>query len=277
MQTSQITASLDAFLAGEDRVMVIRGAWGVGKTYFWSTYVNHRIASKSLEQVAYSYVSLFGKSSLSDIRASIFQLGKPIANDETIKEQFKKEYQDSTGLLRSVPWLQDAHEKLTAKARLAGWLTDLARSTPFTDKYSRLIASLEYKLVNKYLICIDDLERKGTALSIREIMGLIDELANQKKCKVILIFNHLSLNKESDKREFEEYREKVVDAEIEYDPSHTQALACAFSEVHPHFQGVEQLARILNIKNIRVLRKLRKVIETFDEPLGQVDPLIALE
>lgn len=277
MQTSQITASLDAFLAGEDRVMVIRGAWGVGKTHFWSAYVSQRIASQSLKQVAYSYVSLFGKSSLPDIRASIFQAGRPIAQDETIKAQFEKEYQDSTGLLKNVPWLQETKEKITAKARLTGWLTDLARSTPFTDKYSRLISSLEYKLVNQYLICIDDLERKGAALSIREVMGLIDELANQKECKVILIFNDRSLNEERDKREFEEYREKVVDAEIAYDPTHTQAIVCAFSEDHPHFQSVEQLTRILNIKNIRVLRKLRRVIETFEEPLSKVDSLILLE
>lgn len=277
MQPSQIEASLDAFLSGEDRVMVIRGAWGVGKTYFWSSYVTRSITDQSLSQVAYSYVSLFGKSSLPDIRASIFQAGKPIAKDETIKAQFEKEYQESTGLLKNVPWLQDAQEKLTAKARLTGWLTDLARSTPFTDKYSRLIASLEYKLVNNYLICIDDLERKGAGLSIREVMGLIDELANQKKCKVILIFNDRSLSEDRDRKEFEDYREKVVDAEIEYDPTHSQALACAFSEEHPQFESIKQLTQELNIKNIRVLRKLKRVIETFAEPLRQVDSLIMSE
>lgn len=277
MQPSQIEASLDAFLNGNDRVMVIRGAWGVGKTYFWSHYCRRRIDSQVLSQVAYSYVSLFGKSSLPDIRASIFQAGTPIAKDAAIREQFEKEYQSSTGLLKNVPWLQDAQEKVTAKARLAGWLTDLARSTPFTDKYSRLIASLEYKLVSNYLVCIDDLERKGSNLSIREVMGLIDELANHKKCKVVLIFNDRSLTDERDKREFDEYREKVVDAEIEYDPNHSQALACAFSEDQPYFPIIEQLSKTLNIKNIRVLRKLRRVVETFAPPLRGADQLILSE
>lgn len=273
----QIEASLDAFLNGNDRVMVIRGAWGVGKTFFWSSYVARRIEAKNLSQVAYSYVSLFGKSSLPDIRASIFQSGTPIAQDEAIKEQFNKEFQNSTGLLRNVPWLQDAHEKLTAKARLAGWLTDLARSTPFTDKYSRLIASLEYKLVSNYLVCIDDLERKGVNLSIREVMGLIDELANYKNCKVVLIFNDRSLKEKRDKEEFEEYREKVVDAEIEYDPNHKQALMCAFSPSQPYFETIERLTRTLKIKNIRVLRKLRRVVEVFEHPLQGSDELIVTE
>ena len=257
--------------------MVIRGAWGVGKTHFWSTYVTHHINDRSLRQVAYSYVSLFGKSSLPEIRASIFQAGKPIAKDEAIKEQFEKAYQESTGLLKNVPWLQNAQEKLTTKARLTGWLTDLARSTPFTDKYSRLIASLEYRLVSGYLICIDDLERKGAGLSIREVMGLIDELANQKNCKVVLIFNDRSLSEDRDRKEFEEYREKVVDAEIEYDPTHSQALACAFPEGQAQYESVKKLTQSLDIKNIRVLRKLRKVIETFAPALQGVDPLIAEE
>lgn len=277
MQPSQIQASLDAFLSGDDRVMVIRGAWGVGKTYFWSNYVSRRIEAQSLSQVAYSYVSLFGKSSLPDIRASIFQTGKPIAKDEAIKEQFEKEYQESTELLKNVPWLQSAQEKITTKARLTGWLTDLARSTPFTEKYSRLIASLEYKLVNRYLVCIDDLERKGAGLSIREVMGLIDELANQKKCKVVLIFNDRSLTEKRDKKEFEEYREKVVDAEVEYDPTHSQALAAAFSEDQAHFERLKELTQSLNIKNIRVLRKLKRVVDTFTPALQGVDPLISSE
>lgn len=277
MQPSQIQESLSAFLEGDDRVMVIRGAWGVGKTYFWSDYVTRRIEEKSLSQIAYSYVSLFGKSSLSDIRASIFQLGRPIAKDDAIREQFERQYSESTGLLKNVPWLQGAQEKLTAKARLLGWITDLARSTPFTEKYSRLISSLEYKLVNEYLVCIDDLERKGAGLSIREIMGLIDELANQKKCKIVLIFNDRSLGAEQDKKEFEEYREKVVDIEIEYDPSHSQALEAAFSSDQFYLEHLSEVTKSLNIKNVRVLRKLKRVIDTFGPAVQGVDPLILAE
>ncbi|WP_404873028.1 P-loop NTPase fold protein, partial [Klebsiella pneumoniae] len=31
-----ITKVLDDFLQSEDRVAVIKGEWGVGKTYFWN-------------------------------------------------------------------------------------------------------------------------------------------------------------------------------------------------------------------------------------------------
>lgn len=268
---------MDAFLSGEDRVMLIRGAWGVGKTHFWSEYVKQKIESRAISQVAYSYVSLFGKTSLADIRASIFQVGKPIASDEALTEKFEKEYQESVGLLRNVPWLQDAKNKATNLARLSGWITNLARSTPFTEKYSRIISALEYRLVNGYLVCIDDIERKGFGLSIREIMGLIDELANQKKCKVVLVFNDKSFAEDRDKKEFEEYREKVVDIEVEYDPTHLQALVTAFSENNLNIDYLKEVTQILNIKNIRVLRKLKRVIETFEPPLRGVDGLILNE
>ncbi|MGR8970192.1 P-loop NTPase fold protein [Klebsiella pneumoniae] len=33
-----ITKILDEFLASDDRVAVIKGEWGVGKTHFWNRY-----------------------------------------------------------------------------------------------------------------------------------------------------------------------------------------------------------------------------------------------
>lgn len=277
MYPTQIEESFDTFLNGNDAVLVVRGNWGVGKTYFWTEYIKGRIASRCLKQVAYSYISLFGKTSLADVRASIFQSGVPIAPDDEIERQFKESYDSSTKLLKSIPWLNEAKAALTGKARLARWITDVARSTPYTDKYTRLIATLEYKLVTNYLICIDDLERKGDDLSIREIMGLIDELATDKRCKVVLIFNDQSFSEESDKEQFDEYREKVVDIEIEYAPDHLQALQCAFSVDHPSFQAISNLTQALDIKNIRVLRKLRRLVDAFEPALQGKDQRITTE
>ena len=60
-------------------------------------------------------------------------------------------------------------------------------------------------------------------------MGLIDELVTEKKCKVLLIFNEDSLSEENkDKIQFEIYREKIVDVEIEYKPSTNENIALIF-------------------------------------------------
>lgn len=277
MPTYSLQRSLDSFFAGDDQVLVIKGAWGVGKTYFWDRYIETRIKKKDLKQIAYSYVSLFGKASLADIRASVFQSAKSIATNDNIQRKFDEELESSTGLLKLTPWVREATEKARGKAPFIGWLTNLARSTPFTDKYSGIIASLEYGLVKDYIICFDDLERKGAALSIREVMGLADELARRKSCKVVLIFNDNSFSDEKDKREFEAYREKVVDAELDYGPTHKQNLECSLPVEHPLFIKIEPLIEALDLKNIRVLKKLMRLIGAFWSDLEKSDEWIVEE
>jgi len=182
-----------------------------------------------------------------------------IATNENIERKFDEELKSSTSLLKLTPWVREATEKARGKAPFIGWLTNLARSTPFTDKYSGIIASLEYGLVKDYIICFDDLERKGASLSIREVMGLADELARRKSCKVVLIFNDNSFSDEKDKCEFEAYREKVVDAELDYGPTHKQNLACSLPVEHPLFSKIAPLIEVLDLKNIRVLKKLMRL------------------
>ncbi|MCY7369164.1 MAG: KAP family NTPase [Chamaesiphon sp.] len=271
------TKTLDSFFTGDDRVMVIKGEWGVGKTYLWDSYIKKRIEKKDLKQIAYSYISLFGKTSLSDIRSSIFQSAQKIASDEKIDEQFKKELSKSTQLLNRIPWIKDSGKKAIETAPWFGWITYLSKFIPYTDKYSGIISVLEYVLVKDYIICFDDLERKGSSLSVREIMGLVDELARQKNCKVILIFNENSFSEEKDKKEFESYREKVVDAELSHNPTHTQNLVCVFPEDHRLFSSIERFAITLDLKNIRVTKKLKSFIGKFWSELEHSDELVINE
>lgn len=277
MPTYSPLRSLDSFIESNDQVLVVKGLWGVGKTYLWNEYIQSRITKRDLPQIAYSYVSLFGKTSLADIRASIFQSAKPISANEQIDRSFDEELKSSTSLLNHAPWVREATEKARGKAPLLGWLTNLARSTPFTDKYSGIIASLEYGLVKDYIVCFDDLERKGSALSVREVMGLADELARRKRCKVVLIFNDNSFSDEKDKHDFDAYREKVVDAELHYSPTHRQNLECVIDIVHPLFSKVERLIIALDLKNIRVIQKLKRLIDTFWPELEKSDELIVEE
>lgn len=54
---SKVLKALDAFLKSDNKVLVIKGDWGVGKTFFWNKYYENNI--NNLSQLAYSYVSLF--------------------------------------------------------------------------------------------------------------------------------------------------------------------------------------------------------------------------
>ena len=277
MQLNPSSKSLDSFFSSDDQVMAIRGPWGVGKTYLWDAYIQNRISRCDLSQAAYSYVSLFGKSSLLDVRASIFQSARQISTFEKIERNSNQHLGDPAGLLTRVPWVRDANDKFKARSWPINWLTNLARSIPQSDKQNGIIASLQYKLVRDYIVCFDGLEHKNSSLSVRDVMSLAEELARHKGCKVVLIFNHNSFSDDIDKEEFEVYREKVVDALFDFAPSHGENLACIFATSDPTFLKLERLAIALNLKNIRVIKKLKKLIDTFLPALDSADELIVDE
>ena len=274
MQLNPSSKSLDSFFSSDDQVMAIRGPWGVGKTYLWDAYIQNRISRCDLPQAAYSYVSLFGKSSLLDVRASIFQSARRISTFENNDRKFCKRPGDPAGLFTRHPWICDANDKLKARSWPMDWLTNLARSIPLLDKQGGIIASLQYRLVRDYIVCFDGLEHRNSSLSVRDVMSLAEELARHKGCKVVLIFNHNSFSDDIDKDEFEACREKIVDALFDFAPSHGENLACIFDASDPIFPKLERLAIALNLKNIRVIKKLKKLIDTFLPALETADELI---
>ncbi len=73
--TIEVFASeLKRFLSTEDpEVLCITGRWGVGKTYAWRHYLKEAQKAKSVALSKYSYVSLFGRNSLDDVRTSIVE------------------------------------------------------------------------------------------------------------------------------------------------------------------------------------------------------------
>ncbi len=258
-----IKQSLDAFFASDMQVAVVKGKWGVGKTYFWNEYINNYIKSPQCEQVAYSYISLFGKTSLKDVKQSIFHSSKPIKSEGIIDSNFDSSFEEESKIFNRLPWVRGAVEKSKRNAPLLGWLTKFSKDAPFVKQYATLIASMEYGMVNNYVICIDDIERKSEALTVKEVMGLVDELAQRKSCKVILIFNEKSLDSEKDKDDFNKYREKVVDIELNYDPPFDENLKCVISSDSAYYSKVLDLTKELNIKNIRVIKKIKRVVEDF--------------
>ena len=67
-----------------------------------------------------------------------------------------------------------------------------------------MMDSLAFLSLNESLVCIDDLERRGSDLSMRDVLGLVSRLVEQKQCKVVLLLN----DKEKGLDDYEKYREK---------------------------------------------------------------------
>ncbi|ENI7930243.1 hypothetical protein ABZW31_000059 [Shigella sonnei] len=243
-----IESFLKNFLVSDHRVAVIKGDWGVGKTHYWNSfYTKH---SEGLDFNAYSYVSLFGVNSIGDIKKALYHCATPI-NEKKYKELILSETDRTMIRYRNGFWGWLKYNSLSK------FLIHFGKNDFFGFKTDNLLSSLEYKFVNNYLVCIDDVERKGNSLEVKEIMGVIDELARRKGCKVVLILNEDNLHDETAKKQFLEYREKVIDVEIKYDPTPEKNLRKVFYETDSDFLLLKVLANDLGIKHIRILNKIK--------------------
>ena len=64
MTTATVRSVVERFLKSSDpEVLVLKGAWGVGKTYAWNKWVAD--SKNALPLKSYCYVSLFGIPPLS--------------------------------------------------------------------------------------------------------------------------------------------------------------------------------------------------------------------
>ncbi|GGX48698.1 P-loop NTPase fold protein [Saccharospirillum salsuginis] len=266
----QLSTSLDSFLSSKEQVAVLKGAWGVGKTHFWDAYIDRKIRQNGLHQIAYSYVSLFGQSSLEGVKAKVFQQARAVQAKDVIEKAFDESFSESTSLMDRVPWIREGLSKAKRRSPWLGWFSKHADSIPYLTKFSGLIGSVEYGLVQDYIVCFDDLERKQDSLSIKEVMGLVDELARRKHCKVILIFNQESLSCEEEQKAYETYREKVVDIELTMLPAVRENFQLVFDSASVDFKPVLRVAEELGIVNIRVLMKMKSTLNRFDELLSDV-------
>ena len=199
MSIELVIKAIDRFLSRADaEVLCIRGKWGVGKTFAWQRRLEAaQETAKSIKLPRYSYVSLFGVNSLDELKLAIFE--NVIILDEGLKK---------ADLATLDAWV----------SKLGSWrkLTRLAQSIPIVKSVVGADATglVSFMTIRDQIICIDDLERRGSKLEVSDVLGLISFLREQRNCKVVLILNDEQL--EDEKRKFNKHIEKVVDVSLVY-------------------------------------------------------------
>ena len=246
MSIEVVRNQINAFLATENpEVIAIKGVWGVGKTYSWKKFLLAAKQSNGIALKRYSYVSLFGINALDAFKYAIFEnvISQDIIGNEASIETFRNNTTDlvtsmgrkSLGLFKGVSLLKD---------------------------FAPAIESLSFLSLNKSIICIDDLERRGTGLSIKDVLGLVSQLKEQKGCKVVLLLN----DKEEGLDEYKKYREKAIDIELDFAPTASECSQIAFNPNDDTTHALPELTEKLNIRNIRVLKKIERLL-TLSQPL----------
>ena len=254
--------------------MAIKGEWGIGKTYFWDNYFNNNKSNLGL--VAYSYVSLFGIGSIDELKTKLFHNGKPLMTTEEIREEFKRNLENSnelSQLFKKSSLFKNILDAINSKIYSLNKFTWFTKYIPQFSSLSKLQSIYEYNLVNKYLICFDDLERCGESLNIKDVMGLIDELSVKKNCKILLILNENTFDDEQ-KLGFDKYREKIIDFELEYKPSIESNLEIIFPEKNRVFKTLLNSFSILKVRNIRIFKKVKFLLDTLSEHTNDLEDIL---
>ena len=240
-------------------VLCIKGNWGTGKTYAWDEAVQEATKNNRFAMKKYAYVSLFGVKESSDIMQAIFATADSPGGTrldrllpETIAGHKAKEL-DLWKRFKSAIGFAAEHATVPHIAGLGG----VARA---------VLASL----VGDTLVCIDDFERKAASVSVNEIMGVIAQLRDARRCKVVLILNEDSLD-EKEKAEFHRYSEKVINRIVRFVPTEAEAAAVAFPNADPLSGVLRTYCERLGITNIRIMFNIRDIASDIIDIMPTVD------
>ncbi|NQV58134.1 MAG: hypothetical protein HQ502_00600 [Alphaproteobacteria bacterium] len=130
--------------------------------------------------------------------------------------------------------------------------------------------SILFSMVRNQIICIDDLERRGEKLEIKDVLGLMSFLKEERGCKVILILDKNNLGEEGEK-ELNKYFEKVIDSYLQFAPEPEDSARIVFPNNDGNDVAAIKIAencKILRISNIRVIKKIERLVR-------KVEPLVA--
>ncbi len=240
------------------RVLVIKGKWGIGKTFAWNAWSKEAANSNEISSTNYSYVSLFGVNSLEELKALIFMqaipaswVGKDAAQRKALESKPDKLIQFLKGnrAAKVASSNFSTAKNIVSSFEMYGWLN-----------------------VQDYLVCIDDFERKSKQLNARDVLGLLSTLKEQRNCKIVLILNDTELSEE-DSIAYSSYREKIVDVDMAFVAETSDLVPLVFDkQSDKNFEAVLKYSNAFDIKNIRTLQRVKRyltdlkdILDTHDE------------
>jgi hypothetical protein len=231
---------LDRLLAmDEPRVVLLTGGWGSGKTYQWKKALR---TARGLQHVPrYAYVSLFGLTSLAEVR-----------------KRMSEEISSSVNIPGNVESLADLVEDRVIA--LKPWkLNKLLPAIPYLNKLDSLMNDLSFMAVRNAVICFDDLERCGPGLRLADVFGLASFLKEERNCRIVIISDQTKLTREN-QGDLATYLEKVVDESVHFAPTPQEACTISFGDKPAYALGLlrDRLVE-LGVSNIRVIGRLGKM------------------
>ncbi|MHB1693111.1 MAG: P-loop NTPase fold protein [bacterium] len=241
--------------------IIIKGEWGVGKTYFWKEFTDN-YPKESKKNIA--YVSVFSKGSIADIQESIMIQISSFYNLTDKASKFKKTIKD---LIPS----NKIYMTLSTITALASIFAEKAAK----DKFNNLI------------VCFDDFERLSKTIDHEALLGYISYLKEHFSCKVVIILNEKEFkdkNKDNNSNVnniYDKYKEKIIDKELSYNPTYEENFNLIESKlkINEYKEELLNFLKKFNINNLRIIQQLIMILNEFEfiEPLNNIDKKIKIK
>jgi hypothetical protein len=233
------------------KVVLLTGGWGEGKTHQWKLALKN--AQAQAKPPKFAYVSLFGINSLADAR-----------------RRLAEEFVAAIRIPGEEGTLGSKVSELTTAAKYMQAIK-LLPLVPFLGKADVLLNELSFSVVRNAVICIDDIERKGSTLSVADIFGLASFLKEERHCRVVLVANDKKLLG-ADAEAAQTFLEKVVDEHVHFAPTPKEAcdIALGTNPDRPSLMLREHLLA-LSVANIRVIGRLNRLVTAVASQVADLD------
>lgn len=189
--------------------LMVSGEWGCGKTYHIEKVIIPTLRQEGWNPVK---VSLFGIESVNEIPLRIADNYKRAESDKG--ERTEKEKHKS----RLCGWGKEKVGKVVAKgtqfAYSISWLESFVDVKTLVGNNSGLL----YKLIptENTVIILDDIERAIDTIDVHTLLGVINDLVEQRGYKVIVVANNSYMQQKGEAKLV--FKEKVIEKTLVYEP-----------------------------------------------------------
>jgi len=266
------------FDSSDPIVVAMNGCWGEGKTFFWKSFIQRSGLSEEV-----GYVSVFGASSIRDIRERV--VFEAVRHPRWVKRSWPKWVNSVAEKVVAWSELPSSNNYKKDAVSLARWLSRILKNAvtrwpeyigAFFQPNSLSVQFLEESFLKpQWVLCIDDIERLPKAVDLAALLGYINELRDERRLKVVIIYNHEEVGVEGDT--FKLYKEKVIDRQLPFNPKTTDIIDFVFKdtlELSINTELRSELARhcdFLGLRNIRVLFKVQRYYKEFAGSIPEAD------
>lgn len=259
-----ITAFLDEYYNNPDPqyAVFLKGRWGCGKTHFIKNWLKQYKKRETPEEAVTItlepiYVSLYGLSSIGDIKTAI---------DREINPFF---YSKTGKILKGVA---NVIGKVVLKTSIDfnGDGKDDATFTGAIDSLSVFHSKEDVVSGNKFIV-FDDIER--CQVDMKPLLGFINYFVEHCGCHVIVIGDDSQISDEQ-KVILKDFKEKTIGREFTIGPDTSGAVDYFLSEPHiSDYLSVERdyIIRCFNCAGNENLRILRQCLMDFTTQIAEVE------